>query len=420
VAAEGARTILHVDMDAFYASVEQLRRPELRGKPVIVGGAGARGVVAAASYEARVYGVHSAMSSVRAQRLCPHAVFVGGDHDHYAAVSKRVMEVFGSVTPLVEALSLDEAFLDVTGARRLLGDGRTIGHLVRDRVLEQEGLTCSVGVAASKHIAKLASEAAKPRIGKTGPEPGLGVKVVEPGEELAFLHPLPVQALWGVGPKTLERLRGRGITTVGDLAALDEDTVQGILGGANGTHLWLLARGVDERAVVPDQKAKSIGHEETFARDHHRYETLHDQLVRLADSVASRLRAAGVAGRTVMIKVRFNDFRTITRAVTLPTAVDTGPDVVRAASQLLERVDPTPGVRLLGVHVSQLVDQAARQLSLDDVEAPSWADATGAVDAIRARYGADAIVPATLAGPDGIKVKRRGDQQWGPTDLSGP
>jgi DNA polymerase-4 len=420
VAAEGARTILHVDMDAFYASVEQLRRPELRGKPVIVGGAGARGVVAAASYEARVYGVHSAMSSVRAQRLCPHAVFVGGDHDHYAAVSKRVMEVFGSVTPLVEALSLDEAFLDVTGARRLLGDGRTIGHLVRDRVLEQEGLTCSVGVAASKHIAKLASEAAKPRIGKTGPEPGLGVKVVEPGEELAFLHPLPVQALWGVGPKTLERLRGRGITTVGDLAALDEDTVQGILGGANGTHLWLLARGVDERAVVPDQEAKSIGHEETFARDHHRYETLHDQLVRLADSVASRLRAAGVAGRTVTIKVRFNDFRTITRAVTLPTAVDTGPDVVRAASQLLERVDPTPGVRLLGIHVSQLVDQAARQLSLDDVEAPSWADATGAVDAIRARYGADAIVPATLAGPDGIKVKRRGDQQWGPTDLSGP
>ena len=420
MAAEGARTILHVDMDAFYASVEQLRRPELRGKPVIVGGAGARGVVAAASYEARVYGVHSAMSSVRAQRLCPHAIFVGGDHDHYAAVSKRVMAIFGSVTPLVEALSLDEAFLDVTGARRLLGDGRTIAHLVRDRVLEQEGLTCSVGVAASKHIAKLASEAAKPRIGSTGPEPGLGVKVVEPGEELAFLHPLPVQALWGVGPKTLERLRGRGITTVGDLAALDEDTAQGILGGANGTHLWLLARGVDERAVVPDQKAKSIGHEETFARDHHTYETLHDQLVRLADSVASRLRAAGVAGRTVTIKVRFNDFRTITRAVTLPTAVDTGPDVVRAASQLLERVDPTPGVRLLGIHVSQLADQAARQLSLDDVEAPSWADATGAVDAIRARYGADAIVPATLAGPDGIKVKRRGDQQWGPTDLSPP
>ena len=169
--------------------------------------------------------------------------------------------------------------------------------------------------------------------------------------------------------------------------------------------------------MVPDQKAKSIGHEETFARDHHRYETLHHELVRLGDSVATRLRAAGVAGRTVTIKVRFNDFTTITRAVTLPTAVDTGPAVINAADQLLQRVDPTPGVRLLGIHVSQLVDHAARQLTLDDVEAPSWADATDAVDAIRARYGADAIVPATLAGPEGIRVKRRGDQQWGPTRI---
>ncbi len=414
------RTILHVDMDAFYASVEQLRDPELRGKPVIVGGPGARGVVAAASYEARAFGIHSAMSSVRAQRLCPHAIFVAGDHDHYAEVSRRVMAIFGAFTPLVEALSLDEAFLDVTGARRLLGDGATIAAAIRERVLAEEGLTCSVGVAASKHIAKLASEAAKPRVGRTGPEPGLGVKVVAPGEELDFLHPLPVQALWGVGPKTLERLRARGIATVGDLADLDEQGAQEVLGAANGSHLWRLARGIDERPVIPDQKAKSIGHEETFARDHHRLETLHHELVRLADSVASRLRAAGVAGRTVSIKVRFNDFTTITRAVTLPAAVDTGPDVVRAASQLLERVDPTPGVRLLGIHVSQLVDQAARQLSLDEVGVPSWTDATGAVDAIRARYGADAIVPATLAGPEGIRVKRRGDQQWGPTDRPTP
>jgi DNA polymerase-4 len=409
------RTILHVDMDAFYASVEQLRHPELRGRPVIVGGPGARGVVAAASYEARVYGVHSAMSSVRAQRLCPHAVFVAGDHALYAEVSRRVMEIFGSVTPVVEALSLDEAFLDVTGARRLLGDGATIGRTVRGRVLEQEGLACSVGVAPSKFIAKLASEAAKPRIGRRGPEPGLGVKVVAPGEELAFLHPLPVEALWGVGPKTLERLHGRGIATVADLAALDERAAQDLLGSAHGAHLWRLSQGLDDRAVVPDQRAKSIGHEETFARDHHRHDTLHHELVRLGDSVASRLRAAGMAGRTVSIKVRFGDFRTITRAVTLPTAIDTGPDVVRAASALLERVDPTPGVRLLGVHVSQLSDHAARQLSLDEVEAPSWDEATGAVDAIRARYGADAIVPATLAGPEGIRVKRRGDQQWGPS-----
>jgi DNA polymerase-4 len=412
------RTILHVDMDAFYASVEQLRRPELRGRPVIVGGPGARGVVAAASYEARVYGVHSAMSSVQAQRLCPHAVFVPGDHDHYAEVSRRVMAIFESVTPLVEALSLDEAFLDVTGAQRLLGDGATIAHHLRDRVQAEEGLTCSVGVATSKHVAKLASEAAKPRIGRDGPEPGLGVKVVAPGEELAFLHPLPVQALWGVGPKTLERLRGRGITTVAHLAALDGRGARELLGSANGAHLWQLANGIDDRRVVPHQKAKSIGHEETFARDHHRHETLHHELVRLADSVAGRLRGAGVAGRTVSLKVRFGDFTTITRAVTLPTAIDTGTDLVRAASQLLERIDPTPGVRLLGIHVSHLADGSTRQLTFDDVATPSWAEATEAVDAIRARYGSDAIVPASLAGPEGIRVKRRGDQQWGPTDLS--
>jgi DNA polymerase-4 len=414
------RTILHVDMDAFYASVEQLRHPELRGKPVIVGGPGARGVVAAASYEARVYGVHSAMSSVRAQRLCPQAIFVAGDHEHYGEISKRIMAIFGEVTPLVEALSLDEAFLDVTGARRLLGTGEEIAHRIRARVLEQEGLACSVGVAPSKFLAKLASEAAKPRIGKRGPEPGLGVKVVEPGQELAFLHPLPVQALWGVGPKTLERLHGRGITTVAQLAELDERAAQDLLGSASGSHLWHLAHARDERAVVPDQRPKSIGHEETFARDHHQLETLRHEVVRLGDSVASRLRAAGVAGRTVSIKVRFNDFRTITRAVTLATAVDTGPDVVRAATGLLEKVDPTPGVRLLGIHVSQLSDQSARQLSLDDVEAPSWDDATDAIDAIRSRFGADAIVPASLAGPEGIRIKRRGDQQWGPTDLTGP
>ena len=413
----GPRTILHVDMDAFYASVEQRRRPELRGRPVIVGAQGSRGVVAAASYEARVFGIHSAMSSVQAQRLCPHAVFVAGDHDHYAEVSRAIMAIFGSFTPLVEALSLDEAFLDVTGARRLHGDGATIAAAIRSRVLDEQGLTCSVGVAPSKFVAKLASEAAKPRVGRHGPEPGLGVKVVEASDVLAFLHPLPVQALWGVGPKTLEKLHRIGVDTVGDLASLDPRDAAAALGAANGAHLRQLALGIDDREVVPDHRPKSIGHEETFSRDHHDLGSLQHELVRLGDSVASRLRAAGVAGRTVSIKVRFHDFRTITRSVTLPSAVDTGPDVVRAAAELLGRIDPTPGVRLLGVHVSQLAEGAARQLTLDDVEAPSWDDATGASDAIRARYGAGAIVPASLAGPEGIRVKRKGDQQWGPTEL---
>jgi DNA polymerase-4 len=405
-------------MDAFYASVEQLRRPELRGKPVIVGAPGARGVVAAASYEARVFGIHSAMSSVQAQRLCPHAVFVPGDHDHYAEVSKAIMAIFGSFTPLVEALSLDEAFLDVTGARRLHGDGATIGAAIRARVLDEQGLTCSVGVAPSKFVAKLASEAAKPKVGRHGAEPGIGVKVVEPDGVLAFLHPLPVQALWGVGPKTLEKLHRIGVDTIADLASLDERATLAALGAANGAHLRRLAHGLDDRPVVPDQRPKSIGHEETFARDHHRLDTLQHELVRLGDSVAARLRTADVAGRTVSIKVRFHDFRTITRSVTLPSPIDTGTEVVRAATELLNRIDPTPGVRLLGIHVSQLVDGAARQLSLDDVDAPSWDDATGAIDAIRARFGAGAIVPASLAGPEGIRVKRRGDQQWGPTDLT--
>jgi DNA polymerase IV len=254
-------------------------------------------------------------------------------------------------------------------------------------------------------------------VGRAGPEPGLGVKVVAPGEELAFLHPLPVQALWGVGPKTLERLRGRGITTVGELAALDERGARELLGSAHGAHLWQLANGIDDRAVVADVRPKSIGHEETFARDHHRAQSLHHELVRLGDSVAARLRAAGVAGRTVSIKVRFGDFTTISRSVTLAAPVDTGPELVRVASELLAKVDPTPGVRLLGIHVSQLSDGAVRQLTFDDVEAPSWSEATGAVDAIRARFGEEAIVPASLAGPEGIRVKRRGDQQWGPSDL---
>jgi DNA polymerase-4 len=413
------RTVLHVDMDAFFVSCELLRRPELRGRPVVVGGAGNRGVVAAASYEARAYGVHSAMPSTRARRLCPHAVFLAGDHAYYAEVSARVMAIFRSFTPLVEPISLDEAFLDVTGARRTL-DGPAIAADIRRRVLDEEHLTCSVGVATNKLLAKLASEAAKPRPSPAGPARGLGVKVVEPGGELDFLHPLPVQALWGVGPATLARLTRLGVRTVGDLGELEESAAIATLGEANGRHLWQLAHALDERPVVPDQQPKSIGHEETFATDHHEHTTLHAELVRMADAVATRLRRHELTGRTVTVKVRFHDFRTITRSATLPAPVDGGSAITRVASALLEQVDPTAGVRLLGVSVSGLARGAARQLTLDEAEAPSWDDANHAIDRIRARFGRAAIGPATLAGPAGVRVKRRGDQQWGPDSAEAP
>jgi len=410
------RTILHVDMDAFFVSVELLRRPELRGRPVVVGGTGQRGVVAAASYEARAYGVFSAMPSTQARRLCPQAVFLPGDHDHYGDVSGRVMDIFRSYTPLVEPLSLDEAFLDVTGARRLFGDGAEIGGAIRAEVAEREGLTCSVGVAVTKLVAKLASEAAKPRASPTGPLPGTGVRVVAPGDEQAFLRPLPARALWGVGPATLAKLERLGVRTVGDIADLPDAALVGALGPANGRQLGLLARGVDPRPVEPDQKLKSIGHEETFAHDHHDPEALAREAARMADAVAWRLRRAEMVARTVTVKVRFGDFRTVTRSITLPAPIDDGPAVTRHAQALLAGLDPAPGVRLLGVTVSGLLEGAGRQLSFDDAGAPSWQDASGAIDAIRERYGTGAIGPAAAVGRDGLRVKRRGDGQWGPDD----
>src|SRR5215510_1991885 len=403
-------------MDAFFVSVELLRRPELRGRPVVVGGTGQRGVVAAASYEARAYGVFSAMPSTQARRLCPQAVFLPGDHDHYGEVSGRVMDIFRAYTPLVEPLSLDEAFLDVTGARRLFGDGAEIGGAIRAEVAEREGLTCSVGVAATKLVAKLASEAAKPRASPTGPVPGAGVWVVAPGDEHAFLRPLPARALWGVGPATLAKLERLGVRTVGDIADLPDAALVGALGPANGRQLGLLARGVDPRPVEPDQKLKSIGHEETFAHDHHEHATLAREVVRMADAVAGRLRASGLSARTVTLKIRFGDFRTVTRSTTPPSPIDEGPAVAALAGTLLAGIDPSPGVRLLGVTVSGLVEGAGRQLSFDDAGAPSWHEASGAIDAIRERYGTGAIGPAAAVGRDGLRVKRRGDGQWGPDD----
>lgn len=414
---DGTLGFIHVDMDAFFASCELLRRPELRGEPVVVGGVGDRGVVAAASYAARAYGIHSAMPSARARRLCPHAVFLPGDHRYYGEVSSRVMAIFGDITPLVEPLSLDEAFLDVRGA--LHGEDRAaaIAAAIRRRVFEAEGLTCSVGVATNKFLAKLATQRAKPRPSLEGPRFGSGVYVIEPGHELDFLHPMPVRDLWGVGPATESKLSRMGIETVGDLASQSQDRLEAGLGRASGLHLHQLAHAVDVRPVVVDQRAKSIGHEETFPRDLTDGPALRRQLVRMADAVATRLRAAGFAGRTVTIKVRFADFATITRAQTLPEPVDGATPILRIAELLLDRVDTTSGVRLLGLSVSQLVEPVAEQLTLDDAAGPGWNEADDVIEEIRNRFGGDAIGPATLAKPGGsLDRMERGQQQWGPND----
>ena len=434
--AERQRWILHVDMDAFYASVEALDDPSLAGRPLIVGGDGRRGVVASCSYEARVFGVRSAMPSGHARRLCPQAIFVPGRYGRYAEVSRQMHAIFHRYTPLVEGISLDEAFLDVTGAQRLFGPPGQIATAIRDQIAGELGLACSVGAATAKFLAKLASEAAKPRVGPAGRRPGPGVLVVEPGRELEFLHPQPIEALWGVGPATARRLRELGITTVGELARVPTEVVEGAVGRAAGSHLARLARGVDERGVEPHREVKSVSHEETYPTDRRDPDGLHVEVVRMADAVAARVRAAGLAGRTVTLKLRYGDFTTITRSVTPASPVDSGPVIAELASALLARIDLAPGVRLLGVGVSNLAPAGtgpAEQLSLLDGPGRPAGEGSGrpsagagagagavaatmaAVDAIRKRFGAGAVGPATLVGKSGLRVKRQGDTQWGPS-----
>jgi DNA polymerase-4 len=385
-------SILHVDLDAFYASVEQLADPSIRGRPVIVGGLGNRGVVAAASYEARRFGVHSAMPMARARRACPEGVFLAPRFDEYGGASKSVMAILRSFTPLVEPLALDEAFLDVAGARRLHGTGPEIAATVRARVRHETGLVASVGVATTKHVAKLASQEAKPD----------GMLVVEPGEELGFLHPLDVGRLWGVGPATRRRLEQLGVVTVGDLASLSEDALVHALGPAQGQHLHALAWNRDDRDVVPNQPAKSIGHEETFARDIADRSQLEREALRLAERVGSRLRAAGRAGRTVQLKLRYRDFRTITRSRTVADATDVGAEIGALARELLDAVDIGDGIRLLGVSVQQLEEATAvqEQLPLHETASPAERHAAveRSVDALRDRFGDDAVGRASLSG----------------------
>jgi DNA polymerase IV len=380
-------TVLHVDMDAFYASVELIDAPHLRGLPVIVGG-GSRGVVLSATYEARRFGVHSAMPMGRARRTCPQAVVVEPRHHRYSEVSRGVMEVFRSITPLVEPISLDEAFLDISGAIRRLGPPSVIGQLIRDRIADEQRITCSVGVAGTKFVAKLASGRAKPD----------GLLVVPVDQTVTFLHRLPVGALWGVGERTEAALQRLGLRTVADLAHTPVDTLERALGPSAGRHLHDLSWGRDQRTVVPEQAEKSIGAEETFARDVDDPRIALRELLRLSERVAARVRAAECVGRTVVIKVRFADFTTITRSRTLTEPTDVGRVIHATARDLFAGLGlDRARLRLVGVRLEGLTDAATghHQLALGEKE-HGWRDAERAVDAAAARFGAGSVRPASL------------------------
>ena len=390
-------TTLHVDMDAFYASASLISRPELRGQPVIIGGRSGRSVVLSATYEARAFGVTSAMPMARAQRLCPHAVIIEPDHRRYAAISEAVMATFRETTELVEPLSLDEAFLDISGAVRRLGSPTAIAERLRDTIADEQGITCSVGVAATKFVAKLASSLAKPD----------GLLVVPEDETVAFLHQLPVGAMWGVGDRTEEHLHRLGLRTMADVAHTPVETLQRALGEAAGRSLHDLAWGRDPRAVVAERREKSIGADETFAFDIDDPARIHRELLRLSDRTAARARSAGMAGRTVSIKVRFADFTTITRARMLRHHTDVSREIFATASELFDRLGlQRARIRLVGVRLEGLVatDAAPIQGTLDEPE-HGWREADRAVDRASARFGAGSVRPASL-----IPERRSGSQ----------
>ena len=387
----------------FYVAVELRDRPELRGKPVVVGGTGPRGVVAAASYEARRFGVFSAMGSVKARQLCPDAIFLQGNHALYQSVSAEVHEIFHSVTPLVEGLALDEAFLDVTGSLKIFGQPIEIAQRIRQQVSDEIGITCSVGIASNKFVAKIASKAAKPKSTIAGVIAGVGVIEIAPGKETEFLHPLPVKSLWGVGPATYEKLERIGIKTVADLASLSLPTLITAVGQAHGRHLHDLSRGIDDRPVEPQRDVKSIGHEETFNEDIFDAALVREHLVRLCDAVAARLRASDKLARTVTLKIKFSDFHSITRSVTTSGGKSSGPVLVTLLGPLLGEIDVGNGVRLLGVSVANFTDERGQMSLFDENERDeSWDVASEAIDQIREKFGRDAITSLTSLRNGGI------------------
>lgn len=380
-------TILHVDMDAFFASASLIAHPELVGTPVIVGG-GNRGVVLSATYEARAFGVSSAMPMGRARRLCPQATILPPEHELYSRISAAIMATFADITPYVEPLSSDEAFLDIAGAVRLMGSPATIAQRIRDTVADEQGITCSVGVASSKFVAKLASGLAKPD----------GLLVIPADEVVTFVQQLPVGALWGVGDKTEEALARLGLKTVADIAHTPRATLVRGLGEATGNHLHDLAWGRDPRAVQPVRRERSIGNERTFDQDVDDPDVVHRTLLGLSDKTASRLRAAGLVGRTVSIKVRFADFSTISRSRSLRDATDVSRDIAAMARELYDALGlQRARVRLVGVRVEQLSEAASTpvQVALDEPE-HGWREADRAIDRASARFGAGSVRPASL------------------------
>lgn len=402
-----ATDVLHLDMDCFFAAVEVRDDPSLAGRPVVVGGAGRRAVVASASYEARVFGVASAMPIGEARRRCPGLVVVAGRHGEYESVSERLLRICRDVTPIVEPISIDEAFLDVSGAHQLFGDSWTIATRLRQRVQEELGLNCAIGVGRTKLVAKLASKAAKPRVHSGGFDAGAGIVLVAPASELDFLRAHPVRAIPGVGPATAERLRRIGVTTVGDLGLVGRRWLVEIFGASHGGALFDLASGRDDRRVVTERVVRSIGRERTFDVDDHDLASLSREVRELAFSVAARCRARGITARTISLKVRFADFETILRSCSFDRPVGSAGEIDRIARSLLATIDSSRGVRLLGVSVSHLTERASDETVQLDLFAPAaGAPAPGvagaaevelATDEIRRRFGPNAITSVAAA-----------------------
>jgi len=397
---DSTATILHVDMDAFFASVELLDHPELVGKPVIVGHRSARSIVTAATYEARKFGVNSALPMSIALRRCPQAIVLEPHFERYNHFSSMVMNIFDEVTPIVERLGIDEAFLDVAGARTVFGSPLRVAELIRARVRAETGLNCSVGAASTKFVAKLASGLAKPD----------GVLVVPAGDTLALLHPLPIAKLWGVGGKTEETLRGRGFHTIGDVARASRDALRQAVGEAGAERLHELAWGIDPRPVHTRAEEKSVGHELTFETNITDPAVVRTELLRMSNMVAVRLRKAQLVGRTVVLKLRFGDFTTITRSRTIAEPTDLGRKIYEEVREIYEALGKQDApIRLVGVRAEQLQDASTAPMGLWD-ESEGWRDAEDVMDAASERFGRGAVKPARLLGHSAHERPRLGQR----------